>query len=297
MTFSFNADPFDAIHSFIEYGDAVEAQFMQQNAIETTMNAFLGIANSLSGIPGRKSVIWATGGFPFAMDSPASVPGGYLSTLYERAMLALNEAEISVYPVDIRGLVNTSPLGEGRRTTSPTARLRATQQLSNRQWLQQSTTDTLNDLADMTGGKAFYNSNDLAGSFKRAADDGLSYYMLSYYLNTQNTKPGWRKLQVKIGRKDVVVRARTGFFVTNATMNPMLSRDIDMVNALHSPIEGTGVPMTVEWVTVASAGDKKKAVFSAHMATGGLSFDTGNRNQLNFRVRGAGLRQRWKGSR
>jgi hypothetical protein len=70
--------------------------------------------------------------------------------------------------------------------------------------------------------------------------------------------------------------------MTNATVNPMLSRDRDMMNALHSPIEGTGVPMTVEWVTVASAGDKKKAVFSAHMATGGLSFDTGGRNQLNF---------------
>ena len=85
---------------------------VQENAIETTMNAFLGIAWSLSGVPGRKSLIWATGGFPFSMDSPSSVPGGYLSLLYERTMLALNEAQISVYPVDIRGLMNNSMLAK-----------------------------------------------------------------------------------------------------------------------------------------------------------------------------------------
>jgi len=280
-TFNPSSDPFAALDSFIEYGDAVEAQFMQQNAIETTMDAFLGISYALSGVPGRKSLIWATGGFPFTIDSPATVPGGYLSLLYERTMLALNEAEISVYPVDVRGLVNNSMFAEGNRTGSVSG-LNASRQLTNRMWLQQSKFDTLNDFADMTGGKAFYNTNDVAGSFKRAADDGSSYYMLGYYLDTKNNKAGWRKLQVKLDRKDVELRARTGFFVTNATMNPMLTRDLDMANALHSPIEGTGVPVTVEWVTVASEGDKRKAVFFAHMPAGSLSFDPGGRDQLNF---------------
>jgi VWFA-related protein len=114
---------------FVTYGDAVEAQFLQANAVETTMNAFLGIARSLSGIPGRKSLIWATGSFPFAMDSPSTVPGGHLSLLYERTMLALNEAEVSVYPVDIRGLVNISPLTEGNRSR-PTTGLNASRQLT-----------------------------------------------------------------------------------------------------------------------------------------------------------------------
>ncbi len=269
------------LDQFVRYGDAVEAQFMQSNAIETTMNAFLGIAWSLSGVPGRKSLIWATGGFPFALDSPSTVPGGYLSLLYERTMLALNDAQVSVYPVDIRGLANSPSFVNGNRSGafSGTA---ISRQTTNRMWLQQSKIDTLNDFADMTGGKAFYNTNDLAGSFKRAADDASSYYMLGYYLDTKNNKPGWRKLQVKVDKKDTEVRARNGFFVTNATMNPLLSRDRDMSNALHSPIEGTGVGMTVQWVGVAADGDKKKAVFSAHMPGGGLSFEGGGRTQLNF---------------
>jgi VWFA-related protein len=200
----------------------VEAQFMQSNAIETTIDSFLGIAWSLSGVPGRKWLIWATGGFPFALDSPSTVPGGYLSLLYKRTMLALNDAQISIYPVDIRGLANSPSFVNGK-SSGAFSGAAVSRQISNRMWLQQSKTDTLNDFADMTGGKAFYNTNDLAGSFNRAADDASSYYMLGYYLDTKNNKPGWRKLQVKVGKKDVEVRARNGFFVTNATMNPLLS--------------------------------------------------------------------------
>jgi VWFA-related protein len=279
--FSPYADPLSALDAFVEHGDAVEAQFVQQNAIETTMNAFLGIAWSLSGVPGRKSLLWATGGFPFAIDSPSSVPGGYLSVLYERTMLALNEAQISVYPVDIRGLMNNSIFAEGNRTGSISG-LNASRALTNRGWLQQAKFDTLNDFADMTGGKAFYNTNDLTGSFQRAADDGLSYYVLGYYLDTHNNKPGWRTLKVKVDKKDIEVRALTGFFVTNSTMNPLLSRNLDMKNALHSPIEGTGVPVTVQWLSVSTEGEKKKAVFLAHMPAGSLSFDPAGRDQLNF---------------
>src|ERR1700678_4379462 len=203
------SDPGSAMHAFIEDGDTVYAQFQQQNAIETTMNAFLEIAWSLSGVPGRKSLIWATGGSPFEISSPAQLPGpGYLAPLYERTMQALAAAQISVYPVDVRGLVeNTSAAvasGSGPKLAN---------QIGNLAHFQQSTIDTLNEFADMTGGKAFYNTNDLASSFKRAADDASSYYLANYYLDTNNNHAGWRNLKVKVARKDAEVRARKGFFV------------------------------------------------------------------------------------
>jgi len=91
-----------SIQDFILNGDATIARMQQDRAIEITMRAFLNIAASLSGISGRKSLIWATGGFPFYIDSPAAVPGGYLSVLYERAMQSLNNAEVAVYQVDVR---------------------------------------------------------------------------------------------------------------------------------------------------------------------------------------------------
>jgi VWFA-related protein len=273
-------EPAKLIAEFITDGDALYGGYTQARAIENTMQAFLGIAWSLSGMPGRKSLIWATGGFPFLMDSPSAVPGGNLSVLYERAMAALNEAQVSIYPVDVRGLVNpaqgVSDVSSRETVMGPVLAERNVK----RGWLQGLTIDTLKDFAAMTGGKAYYNSNDIATGFKRAVDDSSSYYLIGYYLDTHNTKPGWRKLQVKVGRKDAGVRARTGFLVTNATMNPGLSQEADLGLALLSPFDSTGIPLSVQWAGMAPDGDKKKIAFSLHLPATGMTIE-GENNAFN----------------
>ncbi len=57
------------VRKFILKQDAVEATFGQARAIETTLQALLSIAWSLSDIPGRKSLVWATGDLRFYLDS------------------------------------------------------------------------------------------------------------------------------------------------------------------------------------------------------------------------------------
>jgi len=272
--------PFVAASAFIAYGDTLTASFQQPKALEETLNAFLEIAWSLSGIPGSKSLIWATGGFPFEISSPAQLASkGSLASLYQRTMQALDAAQISVYPVDVRGLVATD---------APAAVIASTgqeleHQISSLASFQQSTIDTLNAFADMTGGKAFYNTNDLASSFKRATEDGSSYYLASYYLDTHNNNSGWRQLKVKVDKNGMEVRAREGFFVTNATMNPDVTRSSDLTYALSSPIEGTGVPLSLKWLGTSGVGANKKAEFLIHMPADGLSIEKRNgQNHLNF---------------
>jgi VWFA-related protein len=266
-------DPTEKLRQFIMNADALEGAYQQSRAIEDTMKAFLAIAWSLSGIPGRKSLIWATGGFPFPLDSPSSVPGGSESLLYERAMEALKNAQVSVYPVDVRGLVSSGGdityNGDGSANN-----------VMGRSGLQSSTIDTLKTFAEMTGGRAFYNSNDLASGFKRAADDSSTYYVLGYYMNTRNSKPGWRKLQVAVQRKDVEVRARTGYFVTNATVDPDLTHKADIGFALSSPFDSTGIAVTVKWQGTSPDGTKKKVAFALHLPAGGL-IDEADKNRFD----------------
>jgi VWFA-related protein len=265
-------DPAEKMRQFIMNADALEGAYQQSRSIEDTMKAFLAIAWSLSGIPGRKSLIWATGSFPFPMDSPQSVPGGSLSLLYERAMEALKDAQVSVYPVDVRGLVSSGDVtysGDGSANNIP-----------GRSGLQDSTLDTLKTFAEMTGGRAFYNSNDLAAGFKRAADDAASYYLLAYYMNTHNAKPGWRKLQVEVQRKDMEVRARTGFFVTNATVDPDLTHKADVGLALSSPFDSTGIVVTVKWQGMFLEGNKKKVKFALNLPASGV-IDEANKNRFD----------------
>jgi hypothetical protein len=201
-------------------------------------------------------------------------------------MQALDAAQVSVYPVDIRGLVSNSPMGNAESVAGDTGGPHGAaiaQQISNRTWFQQSTIDTLNAFADMTGGKAFYNTNDLASSFKRATEDGSSYYFASYYLDTHNNNSGWRQLKVKVDKNGMEVRAREGFFVTNATMNPDVMRSSDLTYALSSPIAGTGVPLSLKWLGTSGVGANKKAEFVIHMPADGLSIESGNgQNHLNF---------------
>ena len=260
------------LDDFVTSGDVMYAQFKQDNAIEVTMRSFLQIAWSLSGVPGRKSLIWATSGFPFYLGSPGMVPGGRLSTLYERAMEALNDAQIAVYPVDVRGLVSTFPSAD---TASRNAGTAFASNLRERDWLQFSTIATLQEFAEMTGGRAFYNSNDFDQGFRRAVDDSASYYLLGYYLDTKNDKPGWRKLKVKVRDKDSVVHARTGFLVTNAAMNPQATKALDLSFALNSPFEATAIPIWMQWQPKTGqddpkngekkSGEKRKVGFELHI--------------------------------
>lgn len=270
-----------ALREFILNADANILRMQQDHAIEITLRAFLDIAQSLSGIPGKKALIWATGGFPFIMDNLSAVPGGYLTLLYEHAMQALNDAEVSIYPVDVRGLVNTSAVSDAKYSGGLTGPA-FTRSQTLRSWLHNTTLDTLSDVAEITGGRAFFNSNDVAGGFKKAADDSAQYYVVGYHLDTKNTKAGWRTLKVKVKKPNTEVRAREGFFITNATTNPAASRQLDVESALVSPFDSTGIPMTVSWRGVSPSGDKRKVDFNIHLQGGGIFIDEPHNNHFNI---------------
>lgn len=266
---------------FVDQGEVIEAAFLQSNAIETTMRSFLSIALSVSGVPGRKALIWATAGFPFFLDSPSALPGANLGPLYERTLQALNDSEISVYPVDVRGLVNYSPNAQADNTGALTGP-QQTRQLINRGWLQQSQIGTLKDFAEMTGGRAFYNSNDVAQGFRQAVEDSSAYYLLGYYLDNHNDKPGWRKLKVTVDKKDAQARSRTGFLVTNTTLNPDATHNADEKFALTSPFDSTGIPLAIQVGAATAQGDKRKVEFAYHLPAGGVTIEEGSHNEYNL---------------
>jgi hypothetical protein len=184
----------------------------------------------------------------------------------------LNDANISLYPVDARGLV----------TFFPDA---STSQLTGRQSFNESifesSRQTMVGFAEMTGGKAFYNRNDLDVAFGKAADDSASYYMLGYYLD-KNAKPGWHKLQVKV-KQGGHVRARNGFFVTPESRQTE-TRRMDIKMALASPLDYTGLPLAVRWTGAQAAGAKKKVNFEVDLPPSAGVVDEADHNHLSLEV-------------
>ncbi len=79
-----------------------------EDRVAGTLEALREIGEAFTGIPGRKSIVWATGGFPFEIDD-ANAFGARdrgLLPAYERAWSALNRANIALYPLDVEELVN-----------------------------------------------------------------------------------------------------------------------------------------------------------------------------------------------
>lgn len=242
--------------------------FEQRLAITYTLQGMQQIAQSLAGFPGRKSLIWASGGFPFSVSDNTMqlAPAGRdtlsdVLPMYEHTWQLLNDAQIALYPVDVKGLQNVS-------MASASISRPGKNYGRNMNWRQLDTQASFQTFASMTGGRAYFNSNDLVKGFRDAVNDSAEYYMLGYYLDQSKTKPGWRKLAVKVNRDHTEVRARSGFFVTNATVDPENSRTADISSALQSPLDYTSLAMVVHWDKIEPGKEpgKKHANYEMHLA-------------------------------
>jgi VWFA-related protein len=269
-----------------EQGEAENVADQQRMAILSTLDALQQIAHSYAGVPGRKALIWVTAGFPFSINgSDALMSGASASTSsqddlqleYEHMWALLNDANIAVYPVDVRGLENPTLMDASIGKTPPRAYV-------TRQMLKhQDSLDTFRSFADMTGGKAFYNTNDLAKGFRDAAQDAASYYMLGYYLD-QNERPGWHRLKVDVHHSGATSRARNGFFVED-NADPQLRKN-DLEEAEASPLDFTGLPLTVRWDSRIRVGNspKTKLDFEVLLPANALEIDDSDANHLSFDV-------------
>lgn len=260
--------------------------FQQRLAITYTLEAMQQVAQALGGFPGRKSLIWAGGGFPFSVSDNTMqlAPAGRDSLvdvlpMYERTWQLLNDAQIALYPIDVKGLTSNGPsaaIGVPNNPKHPGAFNRSAN------WRQLDTQATLETFAAATGGRPYFNSNDLVKGFRQAVNDSAQYYMLGYYLDRSNTKSGWRKLGVKVKREHVEVRARTGFFVTNATTNPEVTRDSDLAAALKSPLDYSALSLVARWDTVQPSKEsgKKSVGFVVNVAPDADLIDTADSSHL-----------------
>jgi VWFA-related protein len=272
-------------------------QEMEQNfqaserlfAARLTLDGMEAIARAYAAIPGRKSLIWASGGFPFSIDDLSRALSGGVgsatSTLsdilpfYEKTWQALNDANMALYPVDVRGLVVLGPAASSRGSAS-TTQIQASAQ--RRAWMHQETLATFREFADMTGGRAYFNTNDLAHAFHDAVDDSASYYMLGFYLASDDRKPGWRKLQVKAKPAHAQVRTRSGFYVMPEDKDKTKSRQSDIALALNSPLDFTSLPLRARWMETTPNGDKKRAVFELILPANAALVEGSDQNHMSI---------------
>jgi hypothetical protein len=199
-----------------------------------TLDALRIIARHVSGYPGRKNLIWISSTFPIAIMPDSHVTklamfSGIRSYGEDLTAVAssLTDAQIAVYPVDPRGMDTQQMFDPSSRGKSnPFSEGAALGRESN---LRFSTQESMQDLADQTGGKVCFNNNDLSECVKRAVDDSSSYYELTYYPTDKNWHGEFRKISVKTTRPGVQLSFRAGYFAreADATISAKDAKDTD----------------------------------------------------------------------
>jgi VWFA-related protein len=265
----------DELAEFLQVSSDTMQAFKDREAARKTLSALNQVALAFSGIPGRKTLIWASSGFPFMIDDPKEF--GYMGLdmvdSYESTWRNLITENIAVYPLDVEGLVgpdmsapNLSPGIAIGRSKGSQANTVATRDVKYDRHAEQM--DTMRAFAGATGGNACFNSNDLAKCVKRAVDDSRSYYLLGFYISPDDRTPGWRKLKVHVASDGIRVRARDGFYVGNPPKDDEPARKAALMAGLTSPVEFTGIPINVQWTSRVKLTNTIKGVTSEKTSAG-----------------------------
>lgn len=156
------------------------------------------IAKSLAGLPGRKNLIWMSSAFPVPFMGQLGVGGGAMANassnmdtnLQQEAIReasdSLNTAQIAVYPINVSGLNPQSGWGGIDQVAQ--------------------------QLADATGGKAYYNRNDLGDALQDATENGGSYYEMTYAPPNHEYDGKLHKIRVTLAKPGCQMEYRQYYF-------------------------------------------------------------------------------------
>lgn len=268
----------DEMDQWINDSNAYVADYYLEDRVNRTVAAMEAIANHIGRVPGRKSLIWVSGSFPFTIGVERDITTtgdmherGTFGDQVRRATRALNDANVAVYPVDARGLIGVAPvqnkmtyMARGSAASSSKAQL-GPQQTRARQARQgmppgfsitpQPDTnvptgqESMRILAQETGGRAFYDTNDIQGAIRTAVNDSEVTYTLGFYPDSKRLDSKFHDIKVQVKQPGLEVRFRKGYLADPGGL-PVDQRTAVIEDAARSPLDATGISLTAQIETV-----------------------------------------------
>jgi VWFA-related protein len=217
----------------------IQVAFDLERRTLITIDAMRALSRMLGGLPGRKNVVWLTANLPFdlipedrvvsdaeLMEALPNVKQKSLGTIatgslaaQQRAMHGqeireaesrLASASVAIYPIDLLGLVS------GMESSAAKVDLISDTALSDRAAARMSgltnSHGTMEEVAAQTGGKAYFNQNEIKEGVALAASDEKASYSLGYYPENKKWDGKLRNIKVKVAQGDTQLRYRKGYF-------------------------------------------------------------------------------------
>jgi VWFA-related protein len=244
------ASPF-AIES-IRNAEADSRAFNLSSRAAMTFEALNYLGHYLAGIPGRKNLLWFASSFPVilfpsatqreTMKQNTTVPG-YLANVRTTADL-FAVSRIAVYPIGAEGMMTehimeANVAGEGPEGIA--GHVGSTDSImspySAGATERANAINAMERLASSTGGKAFYNTNDLNAAMRRAINDGSNYYTLGYSPTEKKMDGSYRQIEVRLAKGKYKLAYRRGY---NAEDSPVSETKPDIEHL--APFLQSGMP-------------------------------------------------------
>lgn len=205
------------------------AAIINERRAAATMSALQSIASHVASIPGRKNLVWLTANLPFS--------GAALARI-------LSPAQIAAYPVDGRALLTRKTPGtewEINDQLSGVLGLGMPAQSSEPIGI-----DTMQKLADETGGRAFVNTNDLTGAIRDAVEDSAVTYTIGFYIDSNALDGKFHELKVQVHRSGLSLRYPKGYFAFKDSPATQDERHNNFLAAIRSPLDSSVIPLEVK---------------------------------------------------
>jgi VWFA-related protein len=220
-----------------------EEHFQEQlhmRRVNQTVSSLEALGNHLAGIPGRKNMVWISGGLALltqgAQDRWVNSYSSQVRTLAQR----LATQGITVYPVQAIGLqvgllgTTTTAAGSSKGQAEKVQLRPMTRENDLRIW------STMDLLADVTGGRTFRNSNDLTAGVRAAAIDMRGSYSVGFYV-PENSDNKWREFVVRVTRPGVRVLHRKGYMALAPVRQPVNWSQAEWQAAMQNPLGSTAI--------------------------------------------------------
>jgi len=197
-------------------------------------------ARMLSPLPEKKALLYFSAGVnKTGIDNQAQL---------EATINAAVKANLAIYPIDARGLMADPPGGDASHAAS-----RGTGIYNGSVYNQQRATindsqETLYTLAADTGGKAFFDSNDITAGIVQAQQQMRSYYLLGYYTTNPAQDGKYRKITVKLNNSmSAKLEHRKGYYASKVwgKLNGQ-EKEQQLKEALSAGDPATDLPLALQ---------------------------------------------------
>ncbi|MBI4905672.1 MAG: VWA domain-containing protein [Acidobacteria bacterium] len=225
--------------AFLDQSNQRMQDFYTVNRVQSTLAAIEAIAVHTRKIAGRKNLGWLSASFPLwiGLDQTTGERRNFAEDV-ERTVRRINDSNIAIYPVDVRGLI-----GNPSFDAAVPGRIAIRNQKKGRNPMRDINLshDTMHMLADRTGGKAYLNGNDITGAMRRTIDETRVSYLIGFHPVHDEWNSKWRDVKIKAAHSGVHLRYRNGYVAYPD--QPPAPRDLrkDVEEAFRSPVESTDI--------------------------------------------------------